>query len=116
IERVKSNYLYKQNGKILTPSELVDVSFSDKEAFETMKFAKSNHDIATVFNWTGGLLIGAEISSSIVLDNSINWYFIGAGAGFIMLAIPFINSYHKKAQESIYILNKQAMRSNAFEL
>src|SRR5690606_8949864 len=86
IERVKSNYLYKQKGKILTPSELVDVSFSDKEAFETMKFAKSNHDIATVFNWTGGLLIGAEISSSIVLDNSINWYFIGAGAGFIMLA------------------------------
>ena len=106
----KMGTVFMKNGQYLTPRQLLDLTKTNDEAYKEMKIAKSNYDIAYVFGFAGGFMVGWPIGTAIG-GGKPNWALAGVGAGLIVVSIPFSNSYSKHAKNAITIYNK-GLRKN----
>lgn len=95
--------IFRQNGKNLTPRQLLDITQSNTEAYKEMKIAKSNYDIGSVFGFAGGFLVGWPLGTAIA-GGEPNWTLAGIGAGLI-LSIPFSTAYTKHAKNAVNLYN-----------
>ena len=111
--------IFIQNGKKLTPKQLLEITKVNQEAYKEMKVAKSNHDIGSVFGFAGGFLVGWPLGTAIA-GGEPNWALAGIGAGLIVMSIPFSSSYAKHAKNAVGIynngLNQTGLRKVNFDL
>jgi hypothetical protein len=96
--------IFRQNGKNLTPWQLLNIMQPNAEAFKEMKIAKSNNDVGSVFGFAGGFMVGYTLGTALG-GGKPNWAFAGIGAGLIGIAIPFSSGYSKHARNAVRIYN-----------
>lgn len=96
--------VFQQQGKNLTPRQLLEITQSNAEAYKAMKTAKSNYDISSVFGFAGGFLVGWPIGTAIG-GGKPNWTLAGIGAGLIAVSIPFSIAYTKNAKIAVNLHN-----------
>jgi hypothetical protein len=105
---------FMQRGKNLTPGNLLQITKLNPEAYKVMHLAKSNDDIAKIFGYAGGFMIGWPIGS-LIGGREPNWTMAILGAGMIVFSIPFIDRYNRNARKAVEIYNdglKQTARNN----
>ena len=111
--------MFLQNGKKLTPKQLVEITKVNPEAYQEMKIAKSNHDIGSIFSFAGGFMLGWTLGS-VLTDEEPNIAIAGVGAGLLIISIPFSTSYSKHAKNAVGIYNngltQSGMRKLDFDL
>jgi hypothetical protein len=105
--------VFRQNGKNLTPRQLLDITQSNTEAYKEMKIAKSNYDVGSVFGFAGGFLIGWPLGTAIA-GGQPNWALAGIGAGLIVVSIPFSTAYTKHAKNAVKLYNN-GLKSTGFD-
>lgn len=93
-----------QNGKKLKPKQLLEVTKYNLAAHSEMKFAKGNYDIANMFSFAGGILIGWPLGAAIAGADP-NWALAAVGVGLIAISIPFSIGYKKHAKQAVEIYN-----------
>jgi hypothetical protein len=96
--------VFRQNGKNLTPRQLLDITQSNTEAYKEMEIAKSNYDVGSVFGFAGGFLVGWTLGTAIA-GGEPNWTLAGIGAGLIVVSIPFSTAYTKHAKNAVNLYN-----------
>lgn len=103
---VKENFgtTFSQDGKKLTPKQLLDITMVNEDAYEKMKMAKINNDWGTVFGFAGGFLVGWPLGTAIA-GGGPNWALAGVGAGLLVVSIPFSSAFKKHAKNAVDIYN-----------
>lgn len=100
----KKKGIYLQNGKILKPKQLLEITKDNPEAYALMKKAQTNYAFANVFSFTGGFIVGWQLGS-LVGGGEPNWGVAGAGVGVVLIAIPFSSAYIKHSQNAVDLYN-----------
>lgn len=103
--------VFQQNGRNLTPRQLLSLTGKSDEAYREMKIARSNYSAASVFGFAGGFMVGWPIGAAIG-GGDPSWAMAGIGAGLIAIAIPFNSAYSKHAQKAVVIYNEGLKQSN----
>jgi len=97
--------VFQQNGRNLTPNQLLNITKSNPEAYAEMKIANTNYITSLFFQLPGGFLIGYPIGTAIAGGNA-NWTLAAVGAGLLVVAIPLISGYNKHATNAVNIYNR----------
>jgi hypothetical protein len=97
--------VFQQNGKTLTPTQLMSITKSNPDAYAEMKIANKNYVASLFFQIPGGFLIGYPIGTAIG-GGDPNWTMAAIGAGLVIVAIPLISGYNKHATNGVNIYNK----------
>ena len=100
--------VFQQNGRSLTPKQLLEITSVNSDALAEMKIAKTNYDVGYVFGCAGGFLIGWPIGAAIA-GGDANWTLAGIGAGLAIISIPFTSGYTKHAKNAIRLYNSSLM-------
>lgn len=101
-----------QGEKILSPRQVLDVMKDNQPAHAEFKKAMSNNGAAQVFGFIGGALIGWPIGTAIA-GGEAEWGLAAAGAGVLLLSIPFSSGFNKHARQAITIYNSGTGTANA---
>jgi hypothetical protein len=96
--------VFLQNGRKLTPAQLVKITQFNAVANQEMKVAKSNYDVSMVFACAGGALIGWPLGTAMG-GGKPNWALAGIGAGLVIIAIPISNSATNHAKKAVRTYN-----------
>jgi outer membrane lipoprotein SlyB len=96
--------VFLQNGKPLTPRQLLEITSVNSEAFQEMQRAKSNFDAGSVLGFVGGFMVGWPIGTAIGGGKPV-WAMAGIGAGILALSIPLSVGYSKHAKNAVRIYN-----------
>jgi hypothetical protein len=110
IEQRKSAF-YLEN-RVLKPKNMLELMKDNPAALEEMKKAKANSDAASVFAFLGGGLIGWTLGG-LIGPEPPTWGLAAAGAGLILVALPFSSSYVKRASKATEIYNNGISQPNA---
>ncbi len=102
--------VFQQNGKNLTPRQLVNITQANQEAYSEMRIAKRNYDFGYIIGFSGGFLVGWPIGTSLG-GGDPNWTLAAIGAGLIVVSIPFSTGYTKHAKKAVAIYNKSLKTS-----
>ena len=102
--RTTKGTVFLQNGQILSPRKLLEITQSNQEAYKEMKKAKGNYDAGMAFGYIGGFLVGLPLGTAIG-GGDPNWALAGIGAGLLVISIPFSKSYKKHAINAAGIYN-----------
>lgn len=97
--------VFQQNGKYLTPKQLVEITSINPDALAEMKKARTNYSAGMVFSYIGGFMIGWPIGTAIA-GGDPEWAMAGIGAGLIGISIPFSASYTRHARNGVAIYNR----------
>lgn len=97
--------VFQQNGKYLTPKQLVEITSLNPDALAEMKKARTNYSAGMVFSYIGGFMIGWPIGTAIA-GGDPEWAMAGIGAGLIGISIPFSASYTRHARNGVAIYNR----------
>ena len=95
---------FMQHNKALTPGNLLQITKLNPEAYKVMHLAKSNDDLAKIFGFAGGFMIGWPIGS-LIGGREPNWTMAIIGAGMIAISFPFIDGYNRHARKAVEIYN-----------
>ncbi len=103
-----------QNEKPLTVKQLMQITKVNTAAYKEMQLAKTNYDVATIFNFAGGFLIGWPLGTAIG-GGEPNWSLAGIGAGLVIISIPFSSAYNKHATKAVNIFNRD-LKQTAYKM
>lgn len=95
---------FVQNGKKLSPKQMLNLMDVNPAAYKEMEAAKLNNDWATAFGFAGGFLIGWPLGTAIG-GGEPNWTLAGIGAGLVVVSIPFSTAYKKHALKAVDMYN-----------
>jgi hypothetical protein len=101
----KQGVTFLQNGIKLTPRDLFDVTFLNRESREEMRIARRKDAIATVLGFVGGCLVGWPVGTELG-GGEPNWSLAAVGAGLAATGIPFALAYTKHAKKAVESFNK----------
>jgi hypothetical protein len=96
----------------LKPKQVLSVMQSNHQAYNGFKAAKVNYDIASVFGFIGGFMIGWPIGSALG-GGDPKWGLAAGGAGVLLLSIPFGHNFNRQAKNAIDIYNRGVNGSSA---
>jgi len=96
--------VFQQNGKYLTPRQLVEITSINPAALSEMKKARTNYSTGMVFSYIGGFMIGWPIGTALA-GGDPEWAMAGVGAGLIAVSIPFSSAYGRHARKGAAIYN-----------
>ena len=96
---------FQQNGKLLKPKQLLEITKTNPEAFKYMQKAHKNYAPASILGAIGGFGIGYPLGG-LIGGRDMNWTVFGIGAGFIASSIPFSSAYVKNAKTAVSIYNQ----------
>jgi len=102
---------FRQNGKLLTPKQMLDVTLLNSQAHEEMVYAKTNLDVGNVFAFCGGFCLGWPVGTYLG-GGKPNWNIALAGLGFIVFSIPFSSAYIRHAKNAAIIYNSGLKRTS----
>lgn len=97
--------VFQQNGRNLTPRQLMNIMKINPDAYAEMKTANSNYVASMFFQLPGGFLIGYPLGTAIA-GGDPNWTLAAIGAGLVVISIPLISGYNKHANQAVNIYNK----------
>jgi hypothetical protein len=97
--------VFQQNGRNLTPNQLLNITKTNPDAYSEMKKANSNYMASMVFQLPGGFLIGYPLGTAVA-GGDPNWTLAAIGAGLVVISIPLISGYNKHATRAVSIYNK----------
>ena len=97
--------VFQQNGRNLTPRQLLDITQTNQEAYAEMKTANTNYIVSLIFQAPGGFLIGYPLGTALA-GGDPNWTLAAVGAGLVAVSIPFISAYNKHAKNAVEIYNR----------
>lgn len=103
---------FRKNGRNLKPKELLNLMSTNPEALKEMTIAKKNADVANVFGFIGGFMIGWPLGSAVA-GGKPNWALAGAGVGVVLIAVPFSLKYTRHAKAAVAIYNRDAKQPAA---
>ncbi|WP_291777107.1 hypothetical protein [Cecembia sp.] len=86
-----------QNGQRLRMKEVLEITKVNDEAYSLVKKARTNKTMAGVFTYPGSFAIGYGFGGALA-GGSIEWGWVGAGAGLLTGGVLFALAYNKKAQ------------------
>lgn len=104
VQKKSLRTLFMQNGKYLSPKQLLGLTRSLPVAFKEMQVAKMNFDIGAAFSCCGGVLVGWTVGTMIA-EGKPDWKIAGLGAGLIVIGIPFSKAYGRHARKAVRIYN-----------
>lgn len=104
--------VFMQQGQILTPRQLLEVTSSNAEAYSVMKMAKRNYNASSALGFAGGFLIGWPLGAAVA-GGEPNWTMAAVGACLVVISIPFSTSYSKYAKQAVILYNDELKRSGA---
>jgi outer membrane lipoprotein SlyB len=113
IEVRKNRFI--QHGLVLKPKQMLEMMSYNEDAFKQMKVAKGSADAANVLGFIGGALIGYPLGT-LVGGGKPNWGLAAAGAGVLVVAIPFVSSYNRHAHAAVRIYNEDIRGQNSARL
>lgn len=93
-----------QNGMRINMSEVIRITQVNDEANSLVRKAKTNKIVGDILGYPGYFAIGWGIGG-VVAGGSVDWNWIGAGAGLIGLDFLFQNFYRKKAKLATEVFN-----------
>lgn len=96
--------VFQQNGKYLSPRQLVEITSINPAALTEMKKARTNYSAGLVFSYIGGFMIGWPIGTALA-GGDPEWAMAGVGAGLIAVSIPFSSAYGRHARKGAAIYN-----------
>jgi len=96
--------VFTQNGKVLKPRQLLELTEDNPEAFKSMLQAKKNYDAGMVFGAIGGFMVGWPCGTAIA-GGDPEWALAGIGAGLIAISIPFSTAYVKHTKNAVSYYN-----------
>ncbi len=96
--------VFTQNGKVLKPRQLLEITHVNPEAYQAMKQAKKNFDAGVTIGFIGGFMVGYPCGTAIA-GGDPEWALAGIGAGLIALSIPFSTAYVKHTKRAVEIYN-----------
>ncbi|MBK3519459.1 hypothetical protein [Carboxylicivirga marina] len=96
--------VFIQNGKVLKPRDLINITQVNPEALKSMQQAKKNYDAGAVFGFIGGFMVGWPCGTAIA-GGDPEWALAGIGAGLIAVSIPFSTAYVKHTKKAVSIYN-----------
>lgn len=111
---VRKNKFVK-DGLFLKPKHMIEIMSANPEALKEMQVAKANFDGANVFGFIGGALIGWPLGT-LAGGGKPNWALAGAGAGVVLLAVPFDLKYKRHAKAAVSIYNNDVKQKNSARL
>ena len=96
--------IFKQNGKALTPNQMMNIVQSNPAAYQEMKIAKGNYGPGSVLGFAGGFMVGYPIGTALA-GGEANWALAGIGAGLIVASIPFSTAYVRHTKKAVEYYN-----------
>ncbi|MBT3209809.1 MAG: hypothetical protein HN704_18160 [Bacteroidetes bacterium] len=117
-EKINGKYRFYQNGKYVKLSNLYAIVESNEEALNVLISAKSANDFAYVLFASGAFLFGIPAVQQIY-GQKPKEALIGIGVGVVLISIPLISIYNRKAKKAIDIYNNDmttSSLSNDFKL
>jgi hypothetical protein len=96
--------VFQQNGKNLTPAQLLNITKSNPDANAEMKIANNNYVASLFFQIPGGFLIGYPIGTALG-GGKPNWTLVAIGAGLVVVGIPLVSGYNRHATNAVHIYN-----------
>ncbi len=101
--------IYVQNGEALSIKQLLSITKAYPDAQDLLQTSRTSRQLSTIFGAAGGLLVGWSILTSFT-SGEPNWGIIGAGAGLIVLAVPFSISSSQDVSKAVRIYNEKTRR------
>ncbi|MEI6061629.1 MAG: hypothetical protein WCR72_13035 [Bacteroidota bacterium] len=96
---------FRQHNVTLTPRNMLEIMKEDNAAFREMTLAKSRHDLALLFGFPGGFLIGWPIGTFIA-GGIPNWKLAGVGAILTLVSVKCSLSYNRHARTAVGYYNE----------
>ncbi len=90
--------------KPLTMRQLLDITKTNKEAYNEMRIARSYRVVSSIFGMPGGFLLGWPLGTAAA-GGEANWALAGIGAGLIVVGIPLSAASVKHARNAVRIYN-----------
>lgn len=101
--------------------------FTNQEAINSIKKARTNKTIGSVMLYTGSFFVGFGVGYALSIkdyelygqtferdrDRNIGWFMAGSGLGVALASIPLWNGYVKNIKKAVDIENGDVQESNA---
>lgn len=98
--------VFVKDGEILSERELFQTVRTVPAARSKLRTAETERDIANVFGFVGGALVGYPFGTMIA-GGEPNWVLSVAGSAFLMVGIPMALSYPDKLKGVIKTYNRR---------
>jgi len=103
--------LYKDDVR-LTMKDTKALMRDHEAAFKELRKANTNKAFSYIFGIPGGALIGYPIGTAIG-GGEPEWLLAGIGAGLIVVSIPFISGYNKRARNAVSLYNESVINTTS---
>ncbi|WP_157972278.1 hypothetical protein, partial [Pleomorphovibrio marinus] len=103
IESRNSRFFYE--GNRLQPRMMLDIMRDSPGAYEEMRTAKVNYDVAQVMGFIGGGMIGWPLGAALG-GGDPNWLLAGIGGGIVLSCIPMVTAYSKRSKAAVVLYNE----------
>jgi hypothetical protein len=113
IQIVKNKYIL--DGKALRPNQMLDLMKDYPDAYNSMKKAKTNYNVAMTFAFAGGFCVGYSLAG-LFSGNESSWILTGVGAGLIVAGLPFNKAYNSNAKMAIRLYNSKIRQVSCNEV
>ena len=115
IDKGFRGYRYSQNGNYMSMKDLQNAVVDTSEALKLVTKAKSNFIYSTIFNLSGGFLIGYPLGQAIS-GKDVNWTMAGIGAGLAAIGITIHSGATKNIRQAVELHNETQISITVYEL
>ncbi len=103
--RMSYGVQFRQNGKTLSPREMLEIMKVDNAAYGEMVIAKSKYDLSLLLGIPGGFLIGWPIGTFIA-GGDPNWKLAAVGVILTAISVKCSLSYNRHARIAVGYFNE----------
>lgn len=107
-------YKFYHGGTRVELRNLVDIMRDNQEAYQSIKSARSNYNLASVIGFAGGFMVGWPIGVAVA-GGEPNWALAGIGAGLLVATIPITNSFVKKSKVAVDSYNRGSASNSVWD-
>ena len=104
IKKTGGDYQFYQGDERLNMSQLLIVLKHNDLAFKQIRSAQSSHTLGMVVGMAGGFMVGYPLGTAIA-GGEPNWTLAIAGGALIVISIPIIQNFKKKAHQAVDTYN-----------
>ena len=97
---------FSVHGQRLRPAQMKTIMRDVPDAYSEMKNAKSKYDMAQLFGYCGGFMIGYPLGTMIA-GGEANIELLAAGVGVTIISLVIYGSYVKHATKAVHLYNSQ---------
>ena len=110
-EKTFGGLKFYQHGQVLRPKQMLNKMSGNQVAYDYMKKAKTNYDVAQVLGGIGGFMVGWPIGTAIG-GGEPNWTMAAIGGGIVLLALPLNHGFNKNAKKAVGSYNDKGDASS----